>query len=564
MIGADLVVESLLAYDVRHVFGLPGDTSVPWHDALWRAQDRIRYVLARDERSAAFMADAYARVSGRPGVCDGPSGGGATYMVPGLAEANGSSIPLIALTTDNPLSYAHQGALTDLDQQALFRAVSKWTVKVERAEMIPQILRRAFRIATSSRPGVVQVTLPKDVLSQEADGAGVYAEEACRIYPSSRQRPPWEAIDRAASLLVAAKRAVVVAGGGVHIAQAWQELTELADRLAIPVATTINGKGSIAETHPLSLGVIGANGGRDYANQWVREADLVFFVGTKANYVDTAFWSVPPRRSQCTIIQLDVDPVEVGNNYPVEVGLVADAREALRDLLSALESHPQGKRREQVAAEIAQHSAAWWQGFQRAAAEDSSPVAPERIISDLERLLPKDYIIVADPGTPTPYLAAAYRLQRAGRAVVIPRAQGGLGYAIPAAVGAHMGRPGVATVGLCGDGSFTMSAGDLASVNRSGGPIVLVHFNNGCFGWIKMLQHLECEERYFAVDFTEGIDYVRVAEGFGLRGFRVERGAEFGGALRTALDYGAPAFIDVLSPPEHHHVPPVAAWRGQL
>lgn len=562
MNGAEILVEMLIAYGVRHVFGLPGDTSVAWYDALYKAQERIQHLLARDERSAAFMADVYARVSGRPGVCEGPSGGGATYMVPGLAEAQGSSIPLLALVTDNALTYAHQGALTDLDQQGLFRAVSKWTVKVERAGMIPHILRRALRLATSGRPGVAQVTLPKDVLSQEATSPSIYAEEACREYPSYPQRPAAEAVERAARALLAAQRPVMVAGGGVHSARAWREVETLADLAALPVATTINGKGAIRETHPLSLGVMGGNGARDYANAFVREADLVFFVGTKVNYVDTANWTAPSRERPPTILQLDVDPGEIGNNYPVDVGLAGDARLALQDLIAALGTLDRRERRAALAAEIAGRAKGWWQEVEQAAAEEGTPVRPERIVRELEAHLPAEHVIVADPGTPTPYMAAMYRTRVPGRTVVIPRAHGGLGYAIPGVVGARLARPNAAVVGLLGDGSFAMSAGDLASIVRVGGPILLLHFNNGCYGWIKMLQERECAGRYLSVDFTEGIDYCRVAEGFGLRVWRVEHSRDLASALQQALRAERPAFIDVLTPPEHIVVPPVAAWRS--
>ena len=555
---AERVVETLVASGVEHVFGVPGDTSIALYDAFCRAQARLRHVMARDERGAAFMADVYARLSGRVGVCEGPSGGGATYMVPGLAEAQGSSIPLLALITDNPLSYAHQGALTDVDQQTLFRAVSKWTARVEQGELAEHMLRRALRLATSGRPGVAQLTLPKDVLSQEAGGAAPRAQGEV-----PRERPDAGAVERAAELLRAARRPVAVAGGGVHSARAYAELVALAERLAMPVATTINGKGAVAETHALALGVVGANGGRDYANAWVREADLVFFIGTKANYVDTANWTVPPRDGERTILQLDVDPAEVGNNYPVAVGLVGDARLGLQDLCEALGPLHREQERAGVAAEIARRARGFWQGFERAAAEEGSPVRPERVIRVLAAALPAEHVIVADPGTPTPYVAAMFRVGRAGRTVVIPRAHGGLGYAIPGVVGARLARPDSAVVGLVGDGSFTMSAGELATVRRIGGRVVLIHFNNGCFGWIKMLQHRECQGRYFGVDFPEGIDYVRVVEGFGLRAWRVERGDEFPGALRQALATGEPAFIDVLTPPEHVVVPPVAAWRAE-
>jgi len=264
MNGAQLLVEMLIRYETQVVFGLPGDTTVSLYDALYAESNRITHVMARDERSAAFMADVYARLTSKPGVCEGPSGGGATYMLPGVAEAHGSSVPLIALTSDNPLSYEAQGALTALDQPRLFESVTKWTTLVKSAEMLPHLIRRAFRLATSGRAGAVHLGLPKDVLAQEVAASvalSVRVEKACTTWPSHRVRPSADVVGRAAHRLTMAKRPVIVAGGGALSSGAQAELLALAQHLNAPVATTINGKGAMAETSPCSLGVIGGNGG---------------------------------------------------------------------------------------------------------------------------------------------------------------------------------------------------------------------------------------------------------------------------------------------------------------
>ncbi len=339
MNGAQVVVEMLIRYETQVVFGLPGDTTVALYDALYTEAKRISHVMARDERSAAFMADVYARLTGKPGLCEGPSGGGATYMLPGIAEAHGSSVPLIALTSDNPISYEAQGALTALDQPRLFESVTKWTTLVKSADALPHLMRRAFRLATSGRAGAVHLGLPKDVLVQEVTSTvalRVHAEGICKAWPSYRIRPSPDAVSRAARKLVEAKRPVIVAGGGAVSSGAQAELLAVAQLLNAPVATTINGKGAIAEISPHSLGVIGGNGARPYANQIVAEADLVLFVGSKMNYVDTDNWRSPSRARPPIILQIDIDPAEIGNNYPVEEGLCGDARLTLADLLQAL------------------------------------------------------------------------------------------------------------------------------------------------------------------------------------------------------------------------------------
>ncbi len=511
MNGAQACVEMLIRYETHVVFGLPGDTTVSLYDALYAQSGRITHVMARDERSAAFMADVYARLSGKPGVCEGPSGGGATYLLPGVAEAHGSSVPLIALTSDNPIAYEAQGALTALDQTRLFESVTKWTALVKRADALPHMLRRAFRLATSGRAGAVHLGLPKDVLAQEvAPSVDMHAEGACKAWPSYRTRPGPDATSRAARKLAQARRPVIVAGGGAVSSGAQAELLALAQHLNAPVATTVNGKGAIAETSPFSLGVIGGNGARPYASRTVEEADLVLFVGCKVNYVDTDNWQTPSRARPPVILQIDIDPAEIGNNYPVDEGLCGDARLALADLLEALrEICPAPVERDRWLDEIARAKADWLAQLDQAddAQMSAHPMTPGRAIRALRRALPPESVVVCDPGTPTPYLAAEYELDRAGRYAIFPRAHGGLGYAIPGVVGARLAKPKSPIVGLCGDGSFAMSAGDLATMARVGGPTVLILFNNGAYGWIKALQKLYHGSRYLSVDLAEPLNY---------------------------------------------------------
>ncbi|MBN1402324.1 MAG: thiamine pyrophosphate-binding protein, partial [Anaerolineae bacterium] len=534
MNGAQALVECLIRYDTKVVFGLPGDTSVSLYDALHAESKRITHLMARDERSAAFMADVYSRLSGKPGICEGPSGGGATYMLPGVVEAHGSSVALIALTTDNAIDYEAQGALTALEQSRIYESVTKWTAQIKRAEMLPRFVRRAFRLATSGRPGAVHLSLPKDVLAEEVPAEiDLHVEEACRSWPAYRTRPAADGIERAARRLLDAQRPVILAGGGAVSSAAYEELLRLAQYLGAPVATTINGKGGIAETHTQALGVVGANGGRPYAGQILQEADLVLLVGCRANYVDTDSWRSPSLAHPPTVLQIDVDPAELGNTYPIAEGLAGDAKLALADLLAALEDISAGPiERERWLSHASRLKTAWQTQMVRRASSSEHPIAPQRVIRELRALLDDEAILICDPGTPTPFVSAEYALRRPGRWVISPRAQGGLGYAIPGVVGARLAKPELPVIGLCGDGSLAMSAGDLATVARAGGPTILVLFNNGCYGWIKALQKLYHGARYLSVDFTEAIDYVQVAQGFGLRGRRVSDPEQVRPALR--------------------------------
>src|SRR6478672_300612 len=326
MNASEALVQMLIETGVTHIFGLPGDTSMSLYDALYHRSGEIRHVMFRDERSASFAADAYARFTNRIGVTEGPSGGGATYIVPGVAEAHGSAVPLLCLTTDTPVSEEGRGVLTELDQVMLFTAVTKWTTKIKTSEGLPDALRRALRLATSGRPGATHLSLPADVLAGDIGDASTHTDPLWGSTPATPVRPDPAAIERAARLIEGAARPVIVAGGGIHASRAWEALTRFAEMLNVPVATSINGKGSIAETSAVSIGVVGGNGARPYANACLADADLVVYVGSRTDSTTTCHWTLPDITQPPKVIQIDVAPFEVGNNYPLVVGLTGDAK----------------------------------------------------------------------------------------------------------------------------------------------------------------------------------------------------------------------------------------------
>ncbi len=557
---SDAIVAILAESGIEHIFGLPGDTGMDFYDALYRNEGRIQHVMTRDERSASFMADAYARISGRIGVCEGPSGGGATYIIPGVAEAHGSCLPLLCLTSDTPIREQGRGVLTELDQPALFAPITKWSTRFTTTDTAPEVLRRAIRLATSDRSGAVSISMPADILKGEVDDANVYGIPQFMSAPSSRTRPDTDAVVRAAALIRAASRPVIVAGGGVLISRAWDALTAFAEATSTLVGTSINGKGSIAEVHPLSLGVVGGNGARGYANQMVAECDLLVLVGTRTDSTTTLNWTLPARHAGIPVVHIDIDALQPGNTYPTAVALIGDARATLDDLTAELGTLKADAERLDWLARAAAGRRDYFERVAIEAQSDSQPIKPQRVISTLQRLVPNDTVLVADPGTPTPYICAQYVLQQAGRFTAIPRAHGGLGYALPAVVGAHYARPEARTVSLMGDGSFGMSVGELETISRLNLPLTLLHFNNGSFGWIKELQHLYHDKRYFSVDFNP-VDYAAIARGFGLRAWQVKDPADLEATMQAALASGGPAFIDIVSEAQMTETPPVHAWE---
>jgi acetolactate synthase-1/2/3 large subunit len=547
------ILTALEAQGVEYVFGVPGDTSLLLYDAF-RESEQITHVMARDERGASYMADVYARVSGKPGVTEAPSGAGAFYLVPGVAEANASSIPVIALTTDIPLSAKGKNVLTEMDQVALFASTTKWSVKLTNPARAGELIEKAFRIATSGRPGAVHIALPEDVLAKDTEGARQPRPVAATTgFPAYRSGPVLEDVEKVAEHLWSAERPVIVAGGGARVSGAWEELTRVAELSGAMVGTSINGKGSIDESHPNSLGVVGGNGSRPYANEAVAAADLVVFVGCKTDSVTTMKWRLPDS-AKATVIQIDVDPKELGANYPLAVGVASDAKV----FLAALGESLQGEGRSPWL-HVYEERDAWLAGHQERFLSDSTPINPYRVIDALTRLLPDEVIIVADAGTGTP-LTSAFYPTKAGRNVIIPRGYGGLGYALPGVVGASFARPGTQVVGLIGDGSFGMSVGDLETISRLGLPILLLQFNNATFGWIKALQHLHSEQRYFGVDFSRDTDYVGIAKGFGIDGVRVEEPVDIEPAIKAGLSEPRPYFIDVVTLSEEEEPPPVPDW----
>lgn len=558
MRGSEAVVRMLKDLGVEVIFGLCGDTSLPLYEALHDLDHGMRHVLTRDERSASFMADAYARLSGKVGVCEGPSGGGATYIIPGVAEANGSSVPLVCFTSDIDVRDVGRGTLTELEQEALFGPVTQWSRVPSHAGQLPTVIREAFRKATTGSLGGVHVGLRHNVQTEEVDPSAVHIDPVFNAYPAFRTMPQPGAVKRAAELLREAHRPLLVAGAGVLRSRAWDELATLSRMLGAPVATSISGKGSIAETDQYALGVIGSNGGLAYRHELLRESDTIFYVGCRLGSVTTEKWTLPVDGEK-TLIQMDIDPAYIGRNYTTALGIVADAQLGLAALLGELDKRLSGRSAEKVDPEEIRKRRNAFMAQIEEFSSDATPIRPERFLSELFPLLPEKAVICADPGTPCPYLSAYYQIPQAGRWFATPRAHGALGYAIPAVCGAYYAKPDASrVVGVMGDGSFGVSAGELETIVRLDLPVTLIVLNNATYGWIKAGQRL-LGEKYYSVDFTRG-DHARIAEAFGMRGLRVEHPGELAGALKEGLEGKGPILLDIVVQPLHEARAPVSEW----
>lgn len=557
--GAEALVRMLQQFEVKHVFGLCGDTSLPLYDAFARLEHGITHVLTRDERSAAYMADGYARISGKPGICEGPSGGGATYILPGVVEANESSIPVLAITSDIATTSRGRYTLTELDQQNLFRPLTKWAGVANSAADIPRLMRTAFNQICTGRTGAAHLSLPFDAQKGMVEADEIWGDAALASFPARRTGADPQDVERAAALLTSSANRLFVVGGGVVLSGAERELAELATMLGAAVATTISGQGSLPETDALCAGVIGSNGGTAWTRSLVEMADLVIFVGCRAGSVTTERRRFPAP-GKAKVLHIDIDPAVIGANYPTDLGLVGDCRIVLRQLIKALAGQTTFDlpSRLNVAA-IARAKAEKRAAFMQLATSDDTPILPERVVHDLQAVLPEDAIVVADPGTPCPYFSAYYEIRRSGRRFFSNRAHGALGYSMSAALGAWFAEPATKVVSVMGDGSFGFTVGEMETIVRVKAPITMVVISNSVYGWIKAGQKTGFDGRYFSVDFNR-TDHAAVAAAYGVKSWRVEDPRQLQSVLRQAVEYPGPTLVDVICQPLQDAKAPVSEW----
>jgi acetolactate synthase-1/2/3 large subunit len=538
--GGDVLVEMLIGYGVPAVFGLAGGQTLPLYDAIRSRAPQIRHIPMRDERNAAYAADGYARISGRVGVCDATVGPGAIKLTSGLAEAYNSSIPIVALVSDMPsdwLAVRYRGGGNQLvDQMSVLAPLCKWTGRLPAPDKLPELVQRAFQISTSGRPGPVVIELPEDLFKATYGESQPIFDPRYGKVPAHRSAAAPESVRTAIALLVSAERAVMIVGGGGRSSNAGGQVRALAEALAIPVATTLSGKGVLPETHPLSLGVLGSLGGSAVAKKYVEEADVILAVGFKFGQNPTFKWTLP-RQGQ-RIIQLDIDAAEIGKLFPVEVGLVGDARECLAALLAA---SPAQSSMEAIAEEIAEQKRKWQEQIEAEAAE-ARPIKPQQVALLLNELCDDDTILVCDASFASGW-GGIYYEARGNRRAIFPRGMGGLGWALPAAIGAQVARPKSKVVVLAGDGAMTYSLGELATLVQQGMNITVLVLNNSAMGWIKWEQAVFWDGKFVSTDLSD-VNFALVAQGMGLAGVNVTEPSDLREALSQCLRSDQPTLLD--------------------
>lgn len=561
----DLVAELLVGYGVTHVFGQPGGQTVALYDGLARRAARVRHALVRDERSAAYAADAFARLTGRPGVCDVTVGPGTTKLADGLVESRNASVPVVALVGELPRDWApyrEMGVASQgFDQLTFLSAITKSALWVPSAASLPQMVRTAFRLATTGRPGPVALIVPHDVLDADwrPNQADTEVDDRYRRAPAYRPVASPDDVARAATLLEKARRPVIVAGGGVHASRATTELGALAERLDAVVVTSFSGKGAVDETAPYAAGVLNPLG-TTASLELARRADVVLWCGCKVGQNTSHNWSLP--LAQQATIQLDVDPVELGRTFRPTVALNGDVRATLAAVLEVLRGGGPGRPEwRRAAREVIEESAR-----QRSVDEcsDAVPILPQRVMRELVVRLDPGDVVVSDASFAAGWVAAHVPARRAARDFLFARGQGGLGYAVPAAIGAAAARPADRVVTVSGDGGFSYAPGELATHAQLGMRSVNLVLNNGSLSWLAMWQRLFFEGLRQSVDLeSERLrpSYAGVAEALGCLGLRVERPSELGDALDAAFASDRPAVIDIRTDPSST---PIHGYRRRL
>lgn len=544
MSGGAAIARMIRAFGGGPMFGMGGFQVLPLYEAA--RELGLPHHLIHDERNAVFVADAYAKVSGRVGLADATVGPGATNMLTALAEALNAGSPLVCVVGDTHRDHSWKNMTQESRQVDALRPMCKELIRVESIKRIPELMRRAFAVATTGRPGPVVVDVPEDLMHDtcEYSEADFVVNPAYEAAPALRSRPDGEAVARAAELLAKAKQPIVLAGGGVHLSGAALTLTEFARATNIPVAHTLTGKGAIPCTDPLSAGLFGRYD--RIANGLIEQSDVVLVVGCKLGEIATKRYSVPAPGK--TVIHLDIVAEEFGRTLQPEVMLWGDVKLGLQDLMAALGDRAAAlkARLQPLAESVPARMAKWREEVSERLYSEEKPISVARLITEINKVLPEDGILVADGGFAAHWAGLLFDTKRAGRGFVPDRGFASIGYGLPGAIGAALAAPGRPVFSLTGDSGFCMVLGDLETAARLNLDFTVIVVNNAASGYVKALQHLVYGAgKHISADLNE-VNFAKVAQAFNCTGIRVEEPGELEGALRQAMATKGPVVIDVI------------------
>jgi len=545
MTGAEILIKALEMEGVDLAFGYPGGAVLALYDAIYRAE-KLRHILTRHEQGAVHAADAYARVTGRPGVVIATSGPGATNLVTGIANAYMDSVPLVAITGQVSLDLVGKDSFQEADITGITLPVTKYSYLVKNVKDITGIVHEAFFLASTGRPGPVVIDLPKDI-------AAVKAEFFC---PQGLNLPGYripkngnsQQIKQAAQMLAEASQPVIVAGGGAVNAGASPELLELAEKLGIPVTTTLMGKGVFPDNHPLSLGMPGMHG-TAYANYAISDCDLLISLGMR--FDDRVTGKVETFAPRAKIIHVDIDAAEIGKNVRVDVSIVGDVKFVLQQLLEQVQEKDYREWRDKIDR--------WQREFPLRYTQDGTTLKPQYVIEHICRLSRGEAIITTDVGQHQMW-AAQYYHSYYPRRFITSGGLGTMGFGLPAAIGAQVANPDALVIDIAGDGSLQMMSQELATIRQYGLPVKIALINNQYLGMVRQWQELFFDRRYSHTDIAAGgPDFIKLAEAYGIKGMRVTKPDEVRLALELAINAPEAFLIEFVVEREENVFPMVPA-----
>jgi acetolactate synthase I/II/III large subunit len=539
--GAQIFCESLIKEGVEVIFGFPGGVLLPLYD-VFPQYPELRHILVRHEQAAAHAADAYARVTGKPGVCLATSGPGATNLVTGIANAYLDSAPVVAITGQVATPFIGKDAFQEIDITGITLPITKTNYLVQDIKDLTRIIKESFHIARTGRPGPVLIDIPKDVFTSKHEF--VYPS---RIYlPGYKLKPAGNPlqIKKAAEAINKAERPVIISGHGVQISRAYEELKVLAERSQIPVVTTLLGIGSFPESHVLSFGWLGMHG-MAYANKAVSDADVLIAIGMR--FDDRATGSVQEFAPKAKVIHIDIDPAEIGKNVRVNIPIVGDVKNVLNELNKQIEL---GNHMDWI-----NKLEQWRLDHPALEIRDCSELIPQYIIRQIYEATKGDAIIVTGVGQNQMW-SAQYFYYDKPNSLVSSGGLGTMGFELPGAVGAKIGKPDETVWCIAGDGGFQMTIQELATVVQENIAIKIAILNNGNLGMVRQWQELFYERNYFGT-LLSGPDFVKIADAYGIPGLRVTDKLQVRSAIETALNYDGPFLLDFIVEPEENVYPMV-------
>jgi len=541
--GAKILVESLQREGTEIIFGYPGGVVLPIYDELYDSS--LRHILVRHEQAAAHAADGYARASGRVGVCLATSGPGACNLVTGIATAYMDSVPIVALTGQVPTNLLGNDAFQESDITGITMPVTKHNYLVKKAEDVSRVIKEAFYIAGTGRPGPVLVDIPKDVSTTSVKDVPVPEKVQLRGYNPTYSGHKRQ-IEKALQLIMAAERPVIYAGGGVILSNASAELIRIATELGIPVTTTLMGLGCIPCDHPLNLGMLGMHG-TEYANFAITECDVLFAIGVR--FDDRVTGKTETFAPHAKIIHIDIDPAEIGKNKRVDVPIVGDTKTVLTDMLTCMKK----KGVHDAWIKKIKH----WKQHHPLKCPDDGCLHPQYIIRQMSELLKGDAVIVSEVGQNQMW-AAQHFCFRHPRTWITSGGLGTMGYGLPAAMGAHFARPDVPVFDVAGDGSIQMNIQEFGTIAQYNIPVKVAILNNRYLGMVRQWQELFYDRRY---SYTElpSVEFVKIANAYGIEGIKVESPDEVMPALKAAVECDGPFVLDFRVEREENVFPMVPA-----